>query len=540
MRNSVKVLCAGAEAATSSIPYKECSLSEDVASIFFPLQNEEINIEILPTEHSIYVLDYYTKVDIYAYAKDGDIFFNLTPLSLRTDKVETSNLFFRKLKEFVNIYLSDEICKLNSRWLTCGRKYFYLAEFYFKHNFFGKAALFTKKALNNYDLDNFQKAVLFENEFWIDCFGKKAVEKSKPSKIVNFYKPETKNIVNFIVKIGDSVDITDFMFLVRLVDPKKLKYLERIHFFHACARIFSRKSKVHLAVFNYINTYFSVQDGYNVDFKRYLSDKALKLAKGNWKCIIKNILNTIGRNEAEEIRVCMGKGSLYSQAHTTKYTDLEHTSYFILRVSSFDNIVSFKARDVFYARDDIFEEGTVYYINYIRLELVVKEESVEILQLDGSMLNKNQNVLSAEKRVLSILKVLSKGEHVVNVECHDEFVLEHIKFKDGSRNICSKVKPVKLLRVEPTFTYKILGMSQDSFGAFHLRIRICTKESRKPRVFCVGNEGLIAFGSDNRLFEVTIPKKSISYGLVQLLCEVSEEVYKKYIFKQDGEKFLLQ
>lgn len=535
----MKVLCSGSSPATSSVFYRECVLTEDVSSMLVPLQDKVLNVEIVSTEHSIYAPDYYTKIDIYAYSRDGDVFFSQAPLALQTDKVVVSCTFFRKLREYLSTYLSDELCKLSGRWFKSGKKCFFLAEFYFKHGFFDKAHSFARKALRDERLGSFEKAVLLENELWMHLFGQKGVKRPRLTTIVELYRPESGNIIRLITDMGRYVDVSEFMFLTRLVDPRKLKYLERIHFFYACAQIFSSRQRRHGAVFNYVNAYFSVQDGYNVDFKRHLRHEALALVGGNWRPVMESVLDTIGRNEAEEMQIWMEKDCLSLKSHQARYTDADHSKHFIISVSSFDNIVSFKRHDLFYARNDIFGDETVYYIDYVRLEIVVKEEDVDLLYVCGYALNKNQNILRDQRRDLGVLKTLKKGDHAVNIRCSGDVVLDHVKFKNGNVNTCSKISQVKLLRVEPKFSYRILSMAHDSFGAFQIKIEVQTGEARRPRVFCVGNEGLIEFGKEGGLISVTVPKQSISYGLVQLLCEVTEEVYKKYIFKQAGEKFLL-
>jgi tetratricopeptide (TPR) repeat protein len=504
-------------------------LSESVKSVLFPITCESLCVEILSTPHSVCEPDYYTKVDIYAYSRDEDILFTLTPLSLRSDKVTITPAFFVKLSAFMNTYFDNEICKLNSKLMRDKRKYFHLAEFYFKHGFYNKAQFFSSKALQSNCLQNAEKAAIFENKIFMKILHSKDISRIDVLEVGRLYGLQTSTALAFIIEVGDFIDPNDFVFLMRQVDPNKLTYLQRVYFFYKCALIFQRQQKLRLAVFSYINAYFSIQDGYNMDFKVHLHLQALSLVKKDkWKQIIESVLDRVRNNEDENVQISIKKSISVDLSYNTEYRHTEHVEFFTLNITSFDNLVCFGNNDCVYAGSNLFEENVVYYLDYICLNIQCKESAIEIVQLCGYLLNKSHGMEEVLPMAVDVFKSLRPGNNIVNISCDEDFVVKEVKYRKNGEYVISSAKNIKLIRVQPIFTHKIVRLGFDAGRNFSLMVKTGSNTHKNPKILCVGVEGDVTFDSEG-LCSIHIPQTQSPRERIEILCEVTSGVYKKYV-----------
>lgn len=540
MRNSVKVLCSQSEARTHVIPYKECMLTENVRSMLFPIHNESLNIEVLSTLHSIYSESYYNKVDLYAYSQDGNIFFNLNPLAVETDVVSISDLFFRKLKEFINTYFEHEICKLDAMCTREDKKYFYLASFYFKHCFYDKALFFADRAMKSGKLEDFERASMLENKIHIGLFRNRGVDKSKVVDVIKLYGPKTESALCFVMEIERDIDTTSLVFLVKLIDPRSLRYLERIYFFYKCAHVFSSRGKRRLAVSNYLNAYFSIQDGYNIDTKARLYENSLGCAEKNWRPVIASVVEKVARNEEEELKMLMRKDGFMNFCTLVEYTSAEHYEYFTLRMNGFDNIVCFSDRGTLYAESSMFTDSSVYYLEFVRAEVVSKVKDLELLQLGGHLVEATEGAAQrGGKMYIDVFKAVKQGACVINMHCEHSIVLDNVRFRIGDRYFISAIRNVRLVRIHPAFQYRIMQV-ECMQHELRMKFETMADETRCPKIFCPENDVQIVFDSNNKVFSVTVVEKHLSSTSMHILCELNSGVYKKYIFGRRGERYTVQ
>ncbi|KAL0265902.1 UNVERIFIED_CONTAM: hypothetical protein PYX00_011619 [Menopon gallinae] len=536
MRNSIKVLCLHSEAGTHSVLYKECMLTENVRSMLFPIHNESFNIEILSTPHSIYSPNYYNRVDLYAYSQGGNVFFSLTPLALETDVVAISGLFFGRLKEFINTYFEHEICRLDAICAREDKKYFYLAGFYFKHNFYDKALFFADRALKSGKLEDPEIASMLENKTHIQFLQKKNVDNVKVVNVINLYGHKTEDVLCFIAEIESHIDTASLVFLTKLVDPKSLRYLERIYFFYKCARIFSDRGKRRLAIANYVNAYFSIQDGYNIDTKVRLYERSLDCVERNWKPVIASVIEKVACNEEEELKILMRKDGYMNLCHRTEYSAAEHGEYFTFRVESFDNIVCFSERGALYAGSGTFDDNSVYYTEFVRMAVVSKIKDLELLQIGGCLLDAGQHTVADSKEDIDIFKTVKRGVSTINIHCPRSVCLRHIKFRAGDSHFVTAVKDIRLIRMRPVFTYRITEMTC-MHHELRLGFEVMAGENRRPKIFCPENAAQVLFGDSNRHFSVVVVEKHLRSEPIHILCELDRGVYKKYIFRRDGRRY---
>lgn len=535
MRNSVKVLCSQSVARTYTILYKECTLTENVRSMLFPIHNESLNIEVLSTPHSIYSKSYYNKVDVYAYSQNGNIFFSLNPLAVETDVVVISDLFFRRLRGFLNTYLEHEICKLDAMCAREDKKYFYLASFYFKHSFYDKALFFADRAMKSGKHDDFELASMLENKIHIGLFQSRGVDKSKVVDVINLYGHKTENALCFVTEIERHIDTTSLVFLIKLIDPRSLRYLERIYFFYKFAHVFSGRGKRRLAVSNYLNAYFSIQDGYNVETKARFYERSLDCAEKNWKPIIASVVEKVARNEEEVLKMLMKKDGFMNFCPRAEYSSAEYNEYFALRVESFDNIVCFSERDALYAESNMFAESAVYYLEFVRVEVVSKVRDLELLQVCGRLVEPSQNAHTDDKVDIDLFKAIKQGMCVINMHCEHNVVLENVKFRVDDRYFISEIRSIRLVRIRPAFKYRIMHMVCIQHE-LQMKFEMKTDENRRPKIFCPENVVHIVFDSSNKTFSVTAVEKHLNSRSIHILCELNCGVYKKYIFRRDGER----
>lgn len=536
MRNSVKVLCLQSEAGVHTIPYKECTLTENVRSMLFPIHNESLNIEVLSTPHSIYSKSYYNKVDLYAYSQDGNIFFNLTPLAVETDVVAISDLFFRRLKGFISTYFEHEICKLDAMCVREDKKYFYLASFYFKHSFYDKALFFADRALKSGRLEDAEQASMLENKMHIGLIQNRGVDKSKVVDVIDLYGSKTENALCFVAEIERHIDTASLVFLIKLIDPRSLRYLERIYFFYKCAHVFSSRGKRRLAVANYLNAYFSIQDGYNIDTKARLYERSLDCAEKNWRPVIASVVERVARNEEEELKMLMRKDGFMNFCPRVEYVSAEHSEYFTLRVESFDNVVCFGDRGALYAESSMFADSAVYYLEFVRAEVVSKTRDLELLQVCGRLLGASPSVQTNEKVDIDVFKVVKQGQCVINMHCEHSVVLEQVKFRVEDRYFVSAIRSVRLVRIRPAFTYRISEM-ECMQHELRIKFEATTDENRRPKIFCPENVVQIVFDSNNKVFCVIAVEKHLGGRPIHILCELRSGIYKKYIFRWSGVRY---
>lgn len=530
MRNAVKILCAGAENTHHAILYADIPVSESVMSMLFPVSHESLCIEIVSTPYSIRAPDYYTKMDMYAYAKDGETLFALTPLSLRSDKVAISPEFFVRLKAFLSTYFDSEVCKLNAKLADSKRKHLHLAEFYFKHGFYAKAQFFSDKLLKSSWPRGAEKAAVLENKVWMRILEAKGVDRRRVLETIKLYGTEVDNALVFIIEMGNFVNLVDFVFLTRQVDAKKVMYLQRVYFFHECARLFKRQGRHRLAVSNYINAYFSLQDGYNMDFKAYLYHQALSLVgKDRWRQVVESVLERVRSNEDENVKMSTKKSISTDLSYTTKYCTTQHTEFFSLDVTSFDNVVCFNTNSSVYVGSDVFGENVVYYLDNVRLEVLCKEEGVEIMQLGGFLIDREQRVNETQLRSIDVFKTLRRGCNIINVPFDSDIMLKTVKFRVGGAYSISATKNVKLMRVQPVFAYRVMGLEFDTAGNFSLSVQATGVKNKNPKVLCLGVEGNVVFDR-NGLCRVQVLYTHSPCKCIEILCEVAPSVYKKYAF----------